>query len=99
MPDDPHAEPLHVSEADGLCLPDEYIGHDGGLVVRMPNGGTIDYKPREFGAHAETVRPAHFGETNDDGRNSHLEPDQVSLKKYGEDEQVFRVDVPLGVTP
>jgi hypothetical protein len=60
----------------------------------MPNGGTIDFKPREWGTLVGNVRPAHFGEVNEDGPNSHLEADQVSLKKYGEPAEVYSVEVP-----
>lgn len=91
--DDPHVEPLRVTEADGLCLPEDYIGHEGGLVARMPNGGTIDFKPREWGGTVGNVVPRHFGEVNDDGPNAHLEADQVGLKKYGQEPEVFAVEV------
>lgn len=90
---DPHAEPLLVTEADGLRLPEDYIGHDGGLVVRMPNGGTIDFKPRKWNGRVGNVVPRHFGQVNEDGPNAHLEADQVSLKKYGEDAEVYTVEV------
>lgn len=88
----PHEEPLHVTTADGLHLPDDYIGHDGGLVVRLPVGITIDFKLREWGAHVGIVQPRHFGETSE-GRNDHLDAFEVSLKKYGEDPDVYAVDV------
>lgn len=94
----PHEEPLAISEAGGLCLPDAYVGYEGGLVARMPNGGTIDFKPREWGAFVGNVVPRHFGEAGQ-GVNSHLEADQVSLKKYGEDAEVFRVDVEVAEVP
>lgn len=91
--DDPHAEPLLVTDADGLHLPEGYIGHDGGLVARMPNGGTVDFKPRKWGATVGNVVPRHFGDVNGEGPNDHLEEDQVQLKKYGEEAEVFRVEV------
>lgn len=91
----PHDEPLEVSDHDGLALPHEFVGHDGGLVARMPNGGTIDFKPRKWGAFVGNVLPRHFGE-NGSGPNDHLAVDEVGLKKYGEDEQVYRVDVSEG---
>lgn len=96
MSADPHEEPLRVTEADGICLPEPFIGHDGGLVARMPNGGTIDFKPRQWDGLIPNVRPAHFGEVNEGGRNDHLDADQIGLKKYGEDEQVYQVAVESG---
>ena len=96
MPDDPHAEPLNVYELDGLCLPEPFIGYEGGLVVRTPSGLTVDCKPRQWDAHMGAVRPRHFGEVNENGTNSHLDANQVSLKKYGEPERIYRVDVPDG---
>lgn len=90
---DLHEEPLRVTDADGLRLPGSYIGHDGGLVARMPNGGTIDFKPRQWSYAVGNVVPRHFGEVNEDGPNTHLGPYQVSLKKYGEEAEVFEVAV------
>lgn len=93
MTDGPHTEPLQVTKADGLCLPEDYIGHDGGLVVRVPTGLTVDGKPREWGGHHGAIGPCHFGSVNDDGTNAHLAADEVSLKRYGHPAETFRVDV------
>lgn len=89
---DPHDEPLLVTAADGLRLPGNYINYEGGLVARMPNGTTIDMKPRKFGGFLPNVQPRHFKE-NDDGPNSHLDADEVQLKKYGHELETYRVEV------
>lgn len=92
----PHAEPLQVTEADGLCLPDEYADLEGGvgLVIRAPQI-TLDMKPNTHpkGYFSQAIVPRHW---SDEGelQNPELLPDQVSLKQYGEDAEVFRVELP-----
>lgn len=89
---DPHQEPLAVYEYDGLALPEPYIGYEGGLVVRTPRG-TTDLKPREFGGFVAGILPSDFGEVDRLSTNGHLSPDRVQLKRYGEEPDVYRVDV------
>lgn len=89
---DPHAEPLAVYPGDGLALPDEYIGYEGGLVVRTPSGTTV-LSPRKFGGTLKTVTPSDFGPVDRLSTNGHLSPDRVQLKKYGEAPDVYRVEV------
>lgn len=93
--EDPHEEPLAVYDRDGLALPEDYICYEGGLVVRTPKGTTV-LTPREFGGVLDTVRPSDFGEVNRLSVNGHLAPDRVQLKKYGEEPEVYRVEVSHG---
>lgn len=86
---DPHAEPLRVTEADGLALPEPYIGYEGGLVVRTPDN-TQQFNGWRPKGRVPTVLPRHFGERD---YNPELAPDQVSLKKYGEEPAVFKVEI------
>lgn len=99
MASESHEEPLQITEADGLHLPEEYIGYEGGLVVRTPRGGTKVLTPREFSGLLDSIKPRHFGEIDRLSKNGHLAPDYVQLKKYGEDEEVYRVKLNGGESP
>lgn len=82
--------PLEVNETDGLELPEDYIGYPDGVVVRTPSM-TLEMPTgsEQMTSPLGVVFPRHF----DGDRNPDLAPDKVSLKKYGEDAEVFRVDV------
>lgn len=88
-------DPLTVDDVDGLELPESYCTHTGNLVVRTPTSTVQWFSSGDdpVGPYFESVRPHHFDADSDDLRNSHLLPDKVSLKKYGEDAEVFAVDV------
>lgn len=80
-------DPLALDE-DGLELPAEYGDHDG-IVVRTP-AFTVEVQVCD-GPQSPLgiIRPRHF----EVGQNPDLAPNKVSLKKYGEDAEVFAVDV------
>ncbi|WP_058365220.1 hypothetical protein [Haloparvum sedimenti] len=88
-------EQLRV-DTDGLHLPDRYAEHEGGLVVRTPRS-TIDHRSRSAGSACYgLVGPTDFRHAEDliDPRNPKLAPDRVSLKRYGEEAETFRVVMP-----
>ena len=88
-------DPLQIEALDGLELPEGYTGHEGHLVVRTPTS-TVQIMQSGGGALGQylgSINQRHFDEDAYDLRNPELLPDKVSLKKYGEDAEVFAVDV------
>lgn len=81
-------DPLHLDDG-GLELPAEYRYYEPKIVVRTP-GMTLQVASGSLESPLGVVLPRHFG---DGDHNPNLAPDTVSLKKYGEGAEVFRVDV------
>lgn len=83
MTEDDVAGTVEVVDEDGTFeLPDRYFEADG-IVVRDPSK-TVDMPS------GAPKREWYYDPTVD--KNPSLAPDKVSLKKYGEDAEVYRVE-------
>lgn len=88
----PGDDTLAVDDVSGLTLPFEFIGYDGGLVIRTPKA-TIEHDPgMRHGPFDPTVEPAFFG-GDEPLAHPELAPDKVSFQKEGGDPQVYTVRV------
>lgn len=88
-------EVLSVSPDMGLWLPEDMRDFDRQVVFRTPSMTTQHYGSDPLGIHYPLVRPGSFGDAEElrDARNPELAPNLVSIKKEGEEAEVFEVEL------
>lgn len=94
-------ETLSVSPDMGLWLPEDMRDFDRQIVFRTPRMTTQHYGSDPVGIHYPLVQPDAFGEPDEmrDARNPELAPNLVSIKKEGEEPEVFEVVIKEGDLP
>ena len=88
-------ETLHVSDGYGLWLPPELRDFDQQIVFRTPKETIQHFGPSPLDPHYGMIDERSFGKVGKmtDPKNPELAPNQVSIKKQGEDAVVFEVEV------
>lgn len=88
-------EVLSVSNDMGLWIPEDMRDFNRQVVFRTPKMTTQHYGSEPLGIHYRLVRPDSFGDVEElrDARNPELAPNRVSIKKEGEEAEIFEVEI------
>lgn len=85
----------HVDAESGLWIPPELREYDGQIVIRTPRATIQHIGSRSLDDYYGLVDASHFGDPDEmcEPMNPELAPEQVTIKRQGEEPVVLEVDV------
>ena len=92
--EDAETDPLHVDAERGLWLPPEVRTFEQQIVFRTPKGTIQHFGSTALDPYYGLIDADSFGDIEEfrDPKNPELAPNQVSIKKQGEEPIVFEVE-------
>jgi len=85
----------HLHEGRGLWIPPQFREFGQGIVFRTPKGTVQHFGDGPLDPYYGMITESDFGEPDEfrDCKNPNLAPNKVSIKLYGEEPEVFELEV------